>query len=626
MPVSDENRARISKGVENLVNSGATDAQVRHYLESVENLERSKPEKPGWQTAGRLAFEMGGGMAGGGAGLLGANPVSFAVGTGIGAAGGGAWWDLLMQGTGQQEIPTPDEALGRVGTDLLINTGVPLGMSGAGKIAKGMMAPIRNKMAAAGSRQLLDDYAVMGVRPMAGGVTGNKNIQRLESGLTQSVTAGRVMQHAAEESLRGLAKAADKLAKKYGPVGTREEVGGILKKSTPEAVAQFRALSEKLYTGIDKVIGKQTPVSIQNTVDTFSTVLSNLGNTPKMSEMIDKSIWKIAEAMMADAHMFGGKLPYIALKSARTKVGGMMETPVIHSIGDTEAGQLKALYGALSKDMQSAAAAKGLSREMAAADDITKRIHTQDLPWLETIQRSKYDETAFKTLMSGAEEGGSRLRLMRRNMRPEEWDVVAGTVLSNLGKASPGAQSAVGDVFSVSTFLTNWNKLAPEAKQAVFGGSRYKALAPELDRLSRVAGSMKDVQNVANTSNTAGAQMAMQVILAPVAAGVSGGIKTGATTLVATTLPPWAIAHVITKPSFVRWLANGSKIAKETPKAVIAMKEAGEAARDFWGPKSYKIAAQSKRWGTHLARLFTMAEGDPIIGEYAKLLVGGTNQ
>ena len=51
--------------------------------------------------------------------------------------------------------------------------------------------------------------------------------------------------------------------------------------------------------------------------------------------------------------------------------------------------------------------------------------------------------------------------------------------------------------------MTNWNRISPEAKKVLFGGLRYRDLAPELDNLVRVVSSLKEVEKLTNTSNTA---------------------------------------------------------------------------------------------------------------------------
>jgi hypothetical protein len=213
---------------------------------------------------------------------------------------------------------------------------------------------------------------------------------------------------------------------------------------------------------------------------------------------------------------------------------------------------------------------------------------------LQQIIRTGYDEQAYNLAMTSAKDGGARLKILRKNMKPEEWDIVAGSVLGKIGMATPGAQDATGTMFSPSTFLTGWSKISPEAKQALWGGTRYANLKPELDRLVRITASQKDVQRIANTSKTGTFGATFSTIFGSIASGVAGGPATGLGVAGAQVGGQYALAKLMTNKNFINWLADGAQMAKVSPGSLKS----------------------------HMARLAVLASSDDEIKEEVQQLMG----
>ena len=177
----------------------------------------------------------------------------------------------------------------------------------------------------------------------------------------------------------------------------------------------------------------------------------------------------------------------------------------------------------------------------------------------EKINKFDADERALGFAMQAAKDGGTALQKLRENFLPEEWDTVAATVLHRMGLATPGAQDATGEVFSVSTFMTSWSKLAPEAKKALFGGSRYEEAYKGLETLVEAVSSLKGIEKLTNSSNTGRNIIAFTTI--STLAGGLGALGTGDTSgaagaVVTTILAPRAAAKLITNPRFIKWLTT----------------------------------------------------------------------
>ncbi|MGE4251690.1 MAG: hypothetical protein AB7F09_20070 [Parvibaculaceae bacterium] len=200
-------------------------------------------------------------------------------------------------------------------------------------------------------------------------------------------------------------------------------------------------------------------------------------------------------------------------------------------------------------------------------------------PLWQKMQSLNADGAAFSYAMSGSREGGSRLFQRRRNFQPEEWDVVAATVLDRLGSTQGGrrgivdpAQEMVQD-FSLNTFLTNWNKLAPEAKNALFGGKRYAEIRPELDLLVRVMQRVQAGQKLGNPSGTA--RNAAQITSLTLAGGslLTGNVGAAAGILAASHVAPHITAKMILSPAVARGLARvaDDRNGAETEKALTSL-------------------------------------------------------
>jgi hypothetical protein len=293
-------------------------------------------------------------------------------------------------------------------------------------------------------------------------------------------------------------------------------------------------------------------------------------------------------------------VPFDVLRSIRTELGREIDNPVLAGSNGALQTRLRQLYGALTDDLNMAAASGGpeAKRIMDQANRYTRFHMSQNIPTLQKIVDSGTDEQVYNLALRGAADGGTQLRRLRRNFKPEEWDNVAGAVLGRMGLARPSAQDATGEAFSVSTFLTNWNKLSPEAKKELFGSGRHRELMPQIDRLARVVGYAKDVDKLANTSGTARHLLYIQML-----GGAGVFAAAGPGTAIGSYVGPWAAAKLITNPRFARWLADAS-----TDPAAI---------------RPNGIMAQ-------LARLKAIASQNPDIAEvvdaYIQALTGGDPQ
>jgi hypothetical protein len=136
----------------------------------------------------------------------------------------------------------------------------------------------------------------------------------------------------------------------------------------------------------------------------------------------------------------------------------------------------------------------------------------------------------------------------------------------------PSAQNAEGSAFNANTFLTNWNKLDPAAKNSLFGASgKTGDLRSSLDSLSSTISNVRGGTKLQNPSGSgsvvghgAGAASVIEGIThamngnyLPLASAVGG--------VAANNL----VARVLTNPNTAKWLAKTTTMPKgNLPNAV----------------------------------------------------------
>ena len=263
----------------------------------------------------------------------------------------------------------------------------------------------------------------------------------------------------------------------------------------------------------------------------------------------------------------GGTVTFAAVRQIRTAIGKKLNSPLF--VGNEQHAAYASLYGALTKTLDDTIASKSgpaAQKAWGRANQWYAKARANRIDFLNDIAKKELPEQVAKYIQSGMNDGGTLLTKLRKSLLPEEFDAVAGTVLHQLGRAKPNAQSLGDDIFdtaadfSPNTFMTNWAKLAPESKKALFGGTRYAKLRPQLDDLAKVSAALKDADKFRNYSNTArnvlwgslftggGANLAYSGGLEAAAAGAAGAVTLG-----------FSGAKMLTSPRFVRWITDGMR-------------------------------------------------------------------
>lgn len=535
-----------------------------------------------------------GGVMGGAVAAPTLNPIAIGAGIGLGAAGGREVAEQLIKarrGTvDTRGLPQHLADTAVTGGTNMVAGPVTERVVGAGKR---MLSPVFStirRVTGGTPAQLAQDAATVNVRLPAGAASGNRTIQSTEHMLAGTPGGAGVMQESAERTIQQMRNAADEASRNFGTPRSKQGAGEVLREGAQSAIQRYEGRAAELWgnapgQGLYRHIQPDAPVSIQNGLGAINRITGEFAATPRLQERFTKNIAGIQEDLEADAA--NGQIPFSTLQRLRTQVGMMLKDPVNHS--NVERVQLERLYGGLSEDIRAAAAARGPDalRAFETANRYTRFNMQRNISVLDKLLKSGDDEKAFKWAMEGSKEGGSRLRNLRRNYRPGEWGDVASTVVGQMGRAKPGAQNAAGDEFSINTFMTNFNTLSDEAKNALFGGTQLNVARRNLERLTRVGAALKDTDKMANPSGTArvAAYFTTLSALGGSVGNMLGGDyeSTGAGAVVGAVVAPRIAARLITSPAFTSWLANSAQISSVS------------------------------QWTQHLGRLAAIAKAEPEI-------------
>lgn len=529
-------------------------------------------------SVGREAAQMigatGGGMAAAAAaaptGFM-AAPVAVPVGAALGSQGAGELYDRIMQYfNGTIDTRNLGQRLSDTGSGVLLESALGKLGSEVGPTFSKIVSGMKNRFTGTTGQQIARDFSRIGARPSAGTMSGNRAIQTVENAVSGTAGGAGVMQRSDEALLEALGNEAERVALRYGPTQTKEAVGASIREAAQGAVKRFTDRSDDLYQAAANKINPALRAAPQKTIAYVDGLMSSpiASDLPRTSRaVINPRVGSLVEAFSDDITRAGGdgQASYAAIKSFRSRVGKILGDPVGYP--DFDRAQLKGLYASLSEDLD--ALAQGAGPDALKAHNLANRYYranmTQNIDFLDNVISKGTDEQAYNFAFGGIKDGGSKLRALRRNMRPQEWDQVAGSTLWKMGQATPGQQGASGNLFSPATFLTNWNATSPEAKAALFNGTRYAGVRPALDRIVKLSAAVKDTSATRNTSNT-GRHLAVLGLMggAGAAAGalstgdVSGTLKGAAAAGVGGFVAPRAAAKLLTNPKFVNWLADAA--------------------------------------------------------------------
>ncbi len=478
--------------------------------------------------------------------LLTAQPVQQALASATGSAASG----ITRESGGSQGQQLAAGLVGGIAPSAAATLGAA-GLRGAVRGANGQRM-----------QSTINDFNALGATPSVGQASGNKAIQGIESLLAGAPTSSGVMGRFAERQSENIGEGLQSTANGLARRASAEQAGRKIESGVQTFANNVKTMRRALYWQADRYIPDTTPTALSNTQTELTRLMTpTRGAEATTGAMINPEISRIAQNLGVDLANGGGSIPYAAVKELRSRIGE--ELSDFSLVADKPTRQYKQLYGALSRDLETAAAQMGPDAEMAArrANNYT-RVSADRLEQIErVVDKNGGPERVFQAAMAGTRDGGTTLRAVMQSLPQDGQKAVTAAVIKRMGMATPGAQDAAGDVFSAGTFLTNWNRVSPEAKRALF--DRYgSGFSQSMERIAKVADNIKTGSKVyANPSGTAN-RAAAYTYGASLVASMFDPTLVSTGSLVGGGLAANGAARYLTNPKAVKWLAEATKMPR----------------------------------------------------------------
>lgn len=418
------------------------------------------------------------------------------------------------------------------------------GYAGANRLASAANRSQPNALLAASQRQNVDLLPADAGGPVAQAVT---------VGTRASPLSVAPVVKAAENQQQQFGQAARRAAASQGEVLDAEQAGEAIRRGAKNFIEQLRGRGNRLY---ERAFEQSRGVKIKpnQTAQAVGEAIERMRQNPAATAADIKTL----EGFMSNIE---GGVSIQGLRDARTALSASVYNGNLRSSSDQ--AMWKGILSNVADDIDA-----GL--QSVGRDDAARTFRAADKLWSEGIEvidqvlqpiigkeGAKGGDQILQSVESAARgQSGGNVRLSRilGAMPKEEAANVRATIADRLGRATPGAQDAQGEVFSASTFLTNWNRLTPQAKTSLFP---TKQMRDNLNDLAKIAEGTKRSQAMANTSNTGIAVNSANLGLASVGAVTSlpltilgaGGV--------------YGTGKLMASPGFARLLARTSKMPPE---------------------------------------------------------------
>lgn len=435
-------------------------------------------------------------------------------------------------------------------------------------------------------KQVLDDFAQLGTTPSMGQATGNRGIQGTENLMTGLPTAEGVVTRFAQKQSEEIGDGLQNMASNLSRNPSAERAGRAIEDGAKTFGKNVGAVRKALYWQVDKLIPQGTRVQLPNTWKTIVRLTTPVqGAEATTGDLINPVMNQMRASLAKDIANGGGKMPYDALKQLRSRIGEEMDASIL--VQDKATKQYRELYRSLSLDMEAAAKAGGPAAERAArrANTFT-RVSADRLEDVQrVIDKNGGPEAIYNAAMTGTRDGGTTIRKVMQSIDKNQQRAVTAAFLRRMGLANPSGQGADGEAFSARTFLTNWNKVSPEAKRALFDRHGPK-FSEDMDRIARVADNIDRGSQVFRNPSGSGSRVGAIGYFIALAQSIGHGATTNnwwpTAGVVGGGYAGNRTAHALTDPEVVRWLADTTRFpTKGTVAAQIqTLRQIGEREED----------------------------------------------
>lgn len=473
----------------------------------------------------------------------------------------------------------------------------------------GLLTSPTTRLASAGAasrgQSLARDMEQIGVTPNLPTVAQNRVVSTTAQALRNTPVASAPIERGLNQAVGESAAAADRIAGEYGISTTPREGGQAIQRGAQQFAARrdlgdipaseiiasptgrvgFPQKADALYSRVSRHFTDADMVPATSTMATLDRLSGQFPNAPALARILENRTFP----QMRDA-MAGGELSFPELQRLRSRVGAMMGDGGLRD--DIPRGDLRALYRAISQDLESAAQARGPEalRDFQRAN----RYYSLGVERIDRALDAVSGGSAEQAMQTVSRMGGSRggadlssLRAIVRSMPNDERGEVAAAWIRNAGRPTPGAADPLANAnWSPSTFVTNYERLSPEARNVLFDGAGMADARRLLDALVRVSAAQRNVDRLRNTSNSANVGIAGVMGAAAYADPINTALGV---------LGARAASELMMRPSFVRWLiAARTAEPSQLPQMIARIRAVGQLERQA-APAYSEFADQLQR-------------------------------
>jgi hypothetical protein len=279
-------------------------------------------------------------------------------------------------------------------------------------------------------------------------------------------------------------------------------------------------------------------------------------------------------------------LPYNTADMIHRRLGQELNDPSLLSRGIDD-GIVKQIWGGSKDGIENALEGTQAGRLLGLANDFytQKNAERKLVNPILTSAQSGGPEAIFNAAVNdaGASGSGTRFRELFANAGAEGRPTLVATLLDHMGKFDENLTTHTQDAkWSPSTFITNWGKLNPDAKNAVASqlGPEYAANLDALDKWNSDVIRGRSMYGNPSQTGSATAHIATATSAAVSAMNLLTGVGTGNHTQIVggatglglvggTLIGAKLTASLFTNPNFVRWLVSATKAPPNALPAVI---------------------------------------------------------
>lgn len=487
----------------------------------------------------------------------------------------------------------------------------------------------------------MEDFDRAGVDPTVGLATGGRGAQAIESALSKTPGGAGVMARRIERIQEQMGDTANATRERISPVYGPAAAGDAIK----QGITGYRQGQQDIYGRMLEQAEGMIPPGMTFPANAMLTrgaaTLADVDGAPNVSRVLNEPLGftqkvvgalgddaaphppqqvpsrvlrESGEPFMTELPGTPGGIPFEGLKGLRTRIGQIayQDNPLT---GDANSGAMRSLYAGAKSDLRNAGELAdvervargqqpGVARQLQRADKFYTQTQEVLKKTLEPIYKAgdPASEKSYYRVEGDLRNSGRNASSVMASLPLEARRQTAATVVDRLGKAAPGQQNADGSQFSPQTFLTNWNRITPDAKSALFLGiPNREGLRGKLDSLAKSAERIRDANKVysnpsgtAQATNVVGAGVGLASGMALIASGKpAAGLSTMGAVLGSMAVAN-AGAQAMTNPKFVGWLAATSGMKPEGMKAHL---------------RRLAITAQSEKDPEGRLRLEELAEG-----------------